>query len=267
MLDDHFAIEQYLIGPQQPVVAAVLMRLQTQQPLRSSHGIALPLVSQLLELLTGVLVDARAALGIRQHLPRRDLALVVRLALDLPPLLESSNNIPVLPPELVSQPPNRAVLPPRLQPQHAQRLRHYHPLLAVVRRGHALEDLQTLHGFRAALGLVRDHAADGAPEHLGWGAEMPGTTPGGIVASLFAEEGLVLQLRPEELAGDVELLAAHYNDLLAVEQLFGYGAGKTTEEVALAVDDDLRSSVSLCDLPSHCVYMVCIPRARRWTWR
>ena len=34
--------------------------------------------------------------------------------------------------------------------------------------------------------------------------------------------------RSEELAGDVEGLAAHDYDLLAIEELFGDGAGKAT---------------------------------------
>lgn len=39
-------------------------------------------------------------------------------------------------------------------------------------------------------------------------------------------------LGPEELAGDVELLAANDNDLLAVEELLGDGTGETSEKVA-----------------------------------
>jgi len=52
-------------------------------------------------------------------------------------------------------------------------------------------------------------------------------------------------LRSEEFAGDVELLAAHDYELLAVEELFGDCAGQTTKEMALAVDDDLGGSVSI----------------------
>jgi len=47
----------------------------------------------------------------------------------------------------------------------------------------------------------------------------------------------VRTLCAEELAGDVEGLASHDNDLLAVEELLGDGAGEATEQVALAVDD------------------------------
>jgi hypothetical protein len=46
-------------------------------------------------------------------------------------------------------------------------------------------------------------------------------------------------LRAEELAGDVEGLTSHNDDLLAVEQLLGNSAGQATQEVSLAVNDDL----------------------------
>jgi hypothetical protein len=39
---------------------------------------------------------------------------------------------------------------------------------------------------------VWDHAADGAPEHLGWGSEVPWSTTGWVEAGLLAEEGGVL---------------------------------------------------------------------------
>jgi hypothetical protein len=44
-------------------------------------------------------------------------------------------------------------------------------------------------------------------------------------------------LGAEELAGDVEGLAAHNDNLLSVEQLLSDGAGEATEQVPLAVDD------------------------------
>lgn len=47
-------------------------------------------------------------------------------------------------------------------------------------------------------------------------------------------------LGAEELARDVEGLAADNNDLLAVEELLGDNAGKTAQQVALAVDDNLK---------------------------
>lgn len=44
-------------------------------------------------------------------------------------------------------------------------------------------------------------------------------------------------LGAEELARDVEGLTSHNNNLLAVEELLGNGAGEATEQVPLAVDD------------------------------
>lgn len=46
-------------------------------------------------------------------------------------------------------------------------------------------------------------------------------------------------LGAEELARDVEGLAADNNDLLAAQQLLGDDGGQAAEEVALAIDDDL----------------------------
>lgn len=46
-------------------------------------------------------------------------------------------------------------------------------------------------------------------------------------------------LGAEELAGDVEGLAADDNDLLAVEELLSNDGGQATKEVALAINDDL----------------------------
>lgn len=46
-------------------------------------------------------------------------------------------------------------------------------------------------------------------------------------------------LSAEELARDVEGLAADDNDLLAVEELLGNDAGEAAQKVALAVDDNL----------------------------
>lgn len=55
------------------------------------------LVPELRQLLLGVLANVGALLGIGQHLPRRLLALVVRLSLDFPPLLESVIRLATIP--------------------------------------------------------------------------------------------------------------------------------------------------------------------------
>lgn len=46
-------------------------------------------------------------------------------------------------------------------------------------------------------------------------------------------------LRAEELARDVERLAADNNDLLTAKELLGHNGGKAAKEMALAIDDDL----------------------------
>jgi len=44
-------------------------------------------------------------------------------------------------------------------------------------------------------------------------------------------------LSAEEFSRDVDGLAPHNDDLLAIEELLGDGAGQATEEVAFAVND------------------------------
>lgn len=63
-------------------------------------------------------------------------------------------------------------------------------------------------------------------------------------------------LSAEELSRDVEGLAADNNDLLAVQELLGDSAGQATEQVSLAVDDDLYtpllSAIALMTVVSVC---------------
>lgn len=63
--------------------------------------------------------------------------------------------------------------------------------------------------------------------------------PSHVPALCVSARGLVGKrtLGAEELAGDVQGLAAHNDNLLAVEQLLGDGAGEATEQVPFAVDD------------------------------
>ena len=71
-------------------------------------------------------------------------------------------------------------------------------------------------------------------------------------------------LRSEELAGDVEGFAAHDDDLLAVEELFGDGAGEAAEEVALAVDHDLFVRLSVLPMSvSSCRFIESLRVCRR----
>ena len=56
------------------------------------------------------------------------------------------------------------------------------------------------------------------------------------------DKGVEHTLRTEELSRDVEGLASHNNDLLAVEELLSHGTGQPTKEVTLAIDGDLSET-------------------------
>jgi hypothetical protein len=85
------------------------------------------------------------------------------------------NDVLVLPAKLVSETADSAVLAAGLQPQHPQGLGNDNALLLVVWGRNALKRLQAVQSGGTAGGLVGNHAADGAPEHLGGGAEVEGT--------------------------------------------------------------------------------------------
>jgi len=137
-------------------------------------------------------------------------------------------------------------------------LRHDHSLLLVIWGWDSLEDLQSVQGGGASGSLVGDHASDGLVEDTGRSSEVEGTTAGWVESGDLAEIGMVLDysfvsveirksqwwslrrtLSTEEFARDVESLRADNNDLLAVQQLLCDGTGETTEQVALAIDNNL----------------------------
>jgi len=164
---------------------------------------------------------------------------VVSFRADLALLLKSADNLSVVPAELGRQPANSAVLPPGLQPQHPQSLRNNHPLLGVVWRRDALKDFETVHGSFTTGGLVGNHPAHSLIEDTRRGTEVE-RSMGLVEAGGLAEVGMVLQFVAEELAGDVEGLASHNNNLLTVEKLLGYRGGQATKEMSLAIDNDHR---------------------------
>lgn len=43
----------------------------------------------------------------------------------------------------------------------------------------------------------------------------------------------------KEFAGDIKSFASYYHDLLTVEQLLSHSAGQATQEMSLAIDNDL----------------------------
>lgn len=54
----------------------------------------------------------------------------------------------------------------------------------------------------------------------------------------------VRTLSAEEFAGDVEGFTSNNDDFLSVKQLLGHDAGQATQEVSLAVDNDLNIRTS-----------------------
>jgi len=194
------------------------------------------LVTKRLEGLGGLAVDSRVLLGFRQLSLGELLALVVGGTLGLAALLESRDNVLVLPADLVGETTDGAVLAAGLQSQDTEGLGNNHLLLLVVRGRDTLEDLESLESGGTASGLVGNHATDGLVEDPGRGAEVEGTTAGRVVTGHLAEVGVVLELRAEELSGNVEGLGADDHDLLAVQQLLGHNGRKTAKEMALAID-------------------------------
>ena len=79
--------------------------------------------------------------------------------------------------------------------------------------------------------------ADGAPQDLGWGAEVDGPV-GRLGVHPLAEEAEVLHLLADEATGHADLLAADHHDLLAVEQLLGDNRGEAAEHVVACVNHD-----------------------------
>lgn len=198
-----------------------------------------------------------------------------------------SDNILVLPANLVAETADSAVLAAGLQAEHTQSLGNDHLLLLVVRGRDTLEDLEALKGGGTTGSLVGDHATDSLVEDAGRSAEVEGTTTGRVVSGHLAEVGVVLHcavvsvcsgssvsialrcidsakpprghsrgdcertLRAEELARDVEGLAADDNDLLTAEELLSDDAGQAAEQVALAIDNDLLNNFVSLEFGFH----------------
>merc|ERR1719272_2677282 len=105
--------------------------------------------------------------------------------------------------------------------------------------GNALIGLQPVKSGSSTGCLVRDHAANGAPEDLGWGPVMERALLWVRVHLLAAELGK-LQLVAEEGARDVDILRADTDHLLAIEQLLGESGRETAKKMAATVHHDLR---------------------------
>jgi hypothetical protein len=69
------------------------------------------------------------------------------------------------------------------------------------------------------------------------------------ISFTYIGRGIERTLRTEELSGDVEGFTSHNDDLLAFEELLSYGAGKATEQVTLAINNDLYSNNLSASIP------------------
>lgn len=106
-----------------------------------------------------------------------------------------SNNVLVLPANLVTETADGAVLAAGAETQNTQSLGNDNALLLVVGGRDTLEHLEALHGGGTAGGLVGNHAADSLVEDAGGGTEVEGTTASGVETSHLAEVGVVLDCR------------------------------------------------------------------------
>lgn len=196
------------------------------------------LVAKGSEGLGGLVLDGGGLLGVRELSGSNLLALVVGGGLGLSSVLQSANNVLVLPANLVAQTANGAVLAAGLESENTESLGDDHLLLLVVGRGNTLKDLEALESGGTTGSLVGDHATDGLVEDSGRSTEVERTSAGGVVSGDLSEVGVVLELRAEELARDVESLATDDNNLLAAKELLGDNGGESAKEMALAIDDD-----------------------------
>lgn len=157
---------------------------------------------------------------------------VVGLRLDLTSLLESGNNVLVLPANFVTQSTDGGVLSTRLQSENSESLGNDNTLETVVRGGNTLEDLQSLKSGLTTSSLVGDHTTDGLVQDAGRSTEVEGTVSL-VVTSTLTKVSVVLQLGAEEFTRNVQSLSANNNDLLTVKNLLSNDTGKTTEKVSL----------------------------------
>mmetsp|Transcript_23637 Transcript_23637/g.89768 ORF Transcript_23637/g.89768 Transcript_23637/m.89768 type:complete len:208 (+) Transcript_23637:421-1044(+) len=166
------------------------------------------------------------------------LGLVEGVAVDLALRLEALHEVAVLPSHGVGEVAELAEVAAGAELKDAEGLGHDHALHLVERGGDALESLQAGHGGSAPRSLVRDHATDGTPEHAGRGAEVHGAAAARVGVPLLVEELVELGLVAVQRAGDVHLLSAHADDLLAAQELLGDDGRQAAEQVPAAVDHD-----------------------------
>ncbi|KAH3663715.1 hypothetical protein OGAPHI_005116 [Ogataea philodendri] len=85
--------------------------------------------------------------------------------------------------------------------------------------------------------LVGNHTSDSLVEDSGWSSEVERSS-GGVESSSLSQVIVVLQLVSEEFTRDVESLASHNNDLLAVEKFLGDGGCQSSQQMSFSVNHD-----------------------------
>lgn len=116
------------------------------------------------------------------------------LGLDFPLLLETVNDVLVVPAEFVGETLDGAVLAARLEAKDTEGLGHNHLLFAVVRGRNTLVELDALKSSGTTGGLVRDHAADSLVKDARGGTEVEGTLLLRVDQVLLVQVSLVAEL-------------------------------------------------------------------------
>lgn len=108
-------------------------------------------------------------------------------ALNFTGVLELSDEFAVSPSDGRGQITESAVFAVWAKTKVAESIRDNHALNLVIRVRYTIEDLQSLEGGSTALGLVRHHTTDGAPQHLRGSTIVDGTLLGVGVHALAKE--------------------------------------------------------------------------------
>lgn len=166
------------------------------------------------------------------------LGLVVLLGLGLSLRLEVLDNSLALPADVAGELTKEAGASVGLDSENLEGLRDDHSLLGVIRVGNALEDLESLESGLTAGGLVRDHAAEGSPEHARRRAVVLEVSSGVSVVGL-AQELVVVELVSEQRARKNKLLASDDDNALSPEQLVCNLGGESADQVSSSVYDNL----------------------------
>lgn len=149
--------------------------IHLSRPRKDSETDIRHLVAKSSKLLGGLTLASGSLLGVGDLAGGDALTLVVSGTLGLSSLLQASDDVLVLPADLVAETADGAVLAAGLQAEDTESLGNDHLLLLVVGGRNTLKDLEALESGGTAGSLVGDHATDGLVEDAGGSAEVEGT--------------------------------------------------------------------------------------------